>query len=213
MSLQDRLKAWLPSNVHFALADPTQHYPLLGSEKSAVTNAIEKRQSEFSAGRDAARRALVSLGTDPVEIPVNARRGPVWPSGICGSITHSKRICIAVVASQKEHASLGIDAEIAEPLKDNLRKAILHETEQDVSAEDAIKLFSMKEALFKVLFPLGQEWFGFQDAAQIKNDVLQLTKTVGGFDMGTQFNVPTLLCEDHVISFCSVQSVNERTVR
>ncbi len=209
MSLETALKTWLPSGVCFAVADPTQHYPLMGSERSAVANAIEKRQTEFSAGRDAARRALAHLGHAAVEIPVNARRGPIWPNGICGSITHSKRICIAVVAPRAQHVSIGIDAELAHPLKDTLRKAILHESERALSAADAIKVFSMKEALFKALFPLDQDWFGFQDAKMMGEEMMQLTKNVGGFAMGSLFKVPTLMHGDHVISFCSAQTTRK----
>ena len=205
MSLASALKDWLPSGVHFGVSDPKQHYPLLGSERAAVENAIEKRQTEFSAGRAAARQALISLGQEPCEIPVGHRRAPQWPAGVCGAITHSKSICIAIVAQHRSFRALGIDAEPDIPLKDALRSAILHESESDVSAEEAIALFSMKEALFKTMFPITQEWMGFHAAKRVCENQLELTKSFGEFSAGHRFDVPTLKVAGHVISFCSLK--------
>lgn len=205
MTLRETLRAWLPEQVHFGIKDPTQHYPLLGSEPKAVENAIEKRQTEFSAGRAAARLALRSMGLPACEIPVGHRRAPIWPFGVTGSITHSKSLCIALVAYQQNVASLGIDAEPNVPLKPELRRAILHEAEMDVSAERAIALFSMKEALFKTLFPITQEWMGFHAAKSVGDSVLELTAAFGVFEKGHRFDVPTLKVEGHVISFCSLE--------
>lgn len=205
MSLELALNDWLPKGIHVALADPTKRYPLIGKESDAVSTAIEKRVNEFSAGRDAARRALQVLGHETAEIPVGSRRAPVWPMGVVGSITHSKHLCLTIVADKTAFKAVGIDAEPDIPLKDNLRKAILHKSEHSASAAEAIALFSMKEALFKTLFPITQEWMGFHDAAQLSKGVLQLTRDVGNFKAGRVFEVPTLQLESHVISFCCIK--------
>lgn len=207
MSFRSALEAWLPADVCFGLSAPSRLYPLIGSEAKAVETAIKKRQTEFSAGRAAAREALQVLGEDACEIPVGARRAPLWPRGICGSITHSRSLCIAVVARQSRFVSVGLDAEPYVPLKSELRRAILHESEMEVSAERAIELFGMKEALFKTLFPITQEWMGFHAAKSVGESQLELTKTFGEFEEGRRFDVPTLLDEGHVVSFCSVAGI------
>lgn len=205
MTLATAIRQFLPDTVSFALRDPKQSYQLIGSEKAAVANAITKRKAEFSAGRDAARDALGQLGFGAVEIPVGTRRAPVWPVGICGSITHSSDLCIAGISRKKDAASIGIDAERDVPLKDELRSAILHESELHVSGAEAIKLFSMKEALFKTLFPLCGEFFGFHAAKSDGASGLILTQGVGNFGEGTCFDVPTLRHSGNVISFCSLK--------
>ncbi len=205
MTLAAAIRQFLPGTVRFALRDPKQSYPLIGSEQAAVGNAIKKRKTEFSAGRDAARDALGQLGMNSIEIPVGKRRAPVWPVGICGSITHSADLCIAGVSHQSDAASIGIDAEKDVPLKDELRSAILHESELNVCGSKAIELFSMKEALFKTLFPLCSEFFGFHAAKSDGASGLILTRNVGRFGEGTCFDVPTLRHSGNVISFCSVQ--------
>ncbi|MEP5152395.1 4'-phosphopantetheinyl transferase superfamily protein [Planktotalea sp.] len=205
MSVETALKDLLPKTAHFAVRDPKQTYPLLGTEKHAVAHAVEKRRTEFSAGRDAARAALSQLGMDGVEVPVGERRAPVWPDGICGTITHSRDICIAAVAQKSDFASIGIDAERATPLKDDLRCAILHDSELHVSGAKAIELFSMKEALFKALYPLTGELMGFHAAKSDDAEALILTRWVGKFAPATRFAVPTRHVDGHVISLCAVE--------
>ena len=207
MTLIARLKRCLPENIHFAVRDPRESFALIGSEHEAIARAIPKRKTEFSAGRDAARDALAQLGLYGVEIPVGERRAPHWPDGICGSITHSKMLCIAAVARKSVLASIGIDAEPDVPLKEDLRNAILHDSELHVSAEQAIALFSMKEALFKALFPLTGKLMGFHAAKSDGATGLILTGKVGSFPAGTRFDVPVLRGAGHVISHCVVKGL------
>lgn len=205
MTIDATLKGLLPKTARFAVRDPKQLHPLLGAEKDAVSSAIEKRKTEFSAGRDAARGALAEFGLDCVEIPVGERRAPVWPEGICGTITHSREICIAAVARAADITSIGLDAERDTPLKEDLRCAILHESELHVSGAKAIELFSMKEALFKALYPLTGELMGFHAAKSDGADGLVLTRRVGKFANGSKFAVPTRHVANHVLSLCVVQ--------
>ena len=204
MSLPEAIRGFLPKTVSFALRDPKRNYPLIGAEQDAISNAIAKRKTEFSAGRDAARDALVQLGEGAVEIPVGLKRAPIWPDGINGSITHSNEMCMAIAARNMDARSVGIDAEKDEPLKDDLRSAILHDSELNVSSFDATRLFSMKEALFKALFPLCGEFFGFHAAKSDGASGLILTRKLGEFAPGTTFDVPTLHHSGHVISHCVV---------
>ncbi|MGB7318941.1 MAG: 4'-phosphopantetheinyl transferase superfamily protein [Planktotalea sp.] len=209
MSLVAALEGFLPRTLAFAVRDPRQHYPLIGREAEAVANAIEKRKTEFSAGRDAARAALSGLGHNDIEILVGPYRAPIWPDGFCGSITHSREICIAGVARLADIASIGIDAERDMPLKDELRSAILHESELHVSGAEAIELFSMKEALFKALFPICGELMGFHAAKSDGNSGLVLTRQVGAYPEGSQFDVPTIHVSSHVISQCIIEGVKQ----
>lgn len=205
MTITAELAQFLPHGVCFAVRDPRQSYPLIGAEAEAVSGAIDTRRKEFSAGRAAARAALGQLGFDGIEIPVSPRRAPVWPEGICGSITHSKTLCIAVAARRSQVSSIGIDAEPDHPLKVDLRSAILHESELNASDSEAIALFSMKEALFKAQFPVTGQMMGFHDAKRDGNMGLSLTRLVGAFEAGTRFDVPRLHSEGHVISFCALE--------
>lgn len=63
----------------------------------------QSRLREFSAGRMCAGRCLLSLGyPEPLMVLDRGRdlRSPLWPSGVTGSISHSRRFAIACAAKK-----------------------------------------------------------------------------------------------------------------
>lgn len=164
------------------------------AELSAVSKAIPKRQAEFAAGRRAARRALVTQGAGNVALPAGAARAPVWPKGIVGSITHDQGVALAAVANTQDISALGIDLTEAAPLPGRTREAILRApSEQALSDLEARAAFSVKECLFKALYPEVQVFFGFE-AAVAKPDLnahsftARLTIDLGPYQSGASFS-------------------------
>jgi len=139
-----------------------------------IQRAVTKRQTEFLAGRLCARSALQSHN-GRAELPGQDSEGaPLWPAGLCGSITHSKGLAAAVVASQQKFLGIGLDAEVlmsatrAQRLAAQIlcpdeleRLACLPESER---AWLVSLTFCSKESLFKALYPLVGQRFYFQDA-------------------------------------------------
>ena len=141
--------------------DPPELYP---DEASAVARAVPSRRTEFSLGRACARRALAELGIPALSIPVGASRQPVWPDGFVGSITHTVGLTASVAAPTFRIAAIGLDAEPAHPLPDEVRRLVLTPSEmrQGVPVEETV-IFSAKEAVYKALFPRGGRWLDFLD--------------------------------------------------
>ena len=149
--------------------------PLFAAEEPSIARAVEKRRWEFQAGRHCARRALADLGGAETAIVAAPDRAPVWPNGFVGSITHTgadgQGYAAAVVARASEVRSLGLDAELAEPLAPELQERVLTRTEQAFlktldaghSGLIATLFFSAKEAFYKCQYPLTQRFLGFQD--------------------------------------------------
>jgi enterobactin synthetase component D len=136
---------------------------------------VSKRQAEFLAGRLCALEALRGLTGKPFVPPVGEDRAPQWPQGIVGSITHSAGGA-GVGAGHREHwAGLGLDIErVMTPERaDRLANEILTPSELESyallslseRAELVTRAFSLKESLFKALYPLVRQRFYFQDAA------------------------------------------------
>jgi 4'-phosphopantetheinyl transferase EntD len=146
---------------------------LFPQELSAMGRAVEKRRREFTTGRACARKALARLGLPPAPIATGARGQPLWPEGVVGSITHCAGYRACALARAAEVAAIGIDAEPNGPLPDGVlgeiarpgERARLAELER---ADPAIHwdrlLFSAKEAVYKVWFPIAERWLGFEDA-------------------------------------------------
>lgn len=139
-----------------------------------VRHAAPKRQVEYLAGRLCAREALQALIGAP-RVPGTAEsKAPLWPSGTVGSITHSGDLAAAIVAPSVRYQGIGLDAERqlelarAERLAPQIltldechRMAALPAAQR---AYFATAVFSLKESLFKALFPLAGVRFYFQDA-------------------------------------------------
>jgi enterobactin synthetase component D len=144
------------------------------SMPSHIQQAAAKRQTEFLAGRLCARAALLSHAQQPREPDQNDDGMPLWPEGLCGSITHSKGMAAAVVASQRHWQGIGLDAELlmsttraqrlaAQILTADELQRLQHYPESEHAWLVSLT-FCCKESLFKALFPLVGQRFYFQDA-------------------------------------------------
>lgn len=169
-----------------------------------LTSAVIKRRAEFLAGRALSQACLSLLNRSPVEIATGPNREPIWPKGIVGSITHSKGRCAAILS---KNADLLIGVDIEEVANGSALDSIFHVTLQPdetdlIQTQDALTtdmlatlVFSAKETLYKALFPIVQQFFGFDhaelDAVPRKNRLrLRLTKPLGDqFRAGACFDV------------------------
>lgn len=154
----------LPQGHGLGVADPRAAHPAFPGETVA---GVAKRQSEFRAGRHAARAALAELGLPGRPIPAGADRAPIWPLGLIGSISHSDRLCLAAVGRGR---GIGVDLEPAEPLEPQIHRMIL--SPEDRGSEGAVisgletrLIFSAKEAAYKAQYPLSRQLFDFQTLA------------------------------------------------
>ena len=143
-------------------------------------DAVSKRQAEFLAGRLCAHEAL-RRATGVASIPaVGEDRAPCWPAGVAGSITHGAGWAAAVAARTEQWRGLGLDVErlLTSTRADRLVAEILtpRELEGYAALEDSLRAlrvtltFSIKESLFKALYPLVNKRFYFQDAELIHHD-------------------------------------------
>lgn len=148
---------------------------LYAVEEMAVASAVEKRKAEFRAGRTCAREALRLLGCADAPIPMRSDRSPAWPSGFVGSISHTSSLAATVAAPRDLFAGLGVDIEEDSPLELNLRQLIMLPDEREHlpsnfmigsrSVDMAKVVFSIKEAVFKAIFPLTKAPLDFHDVS------------------------------------------------
>lgn len=145
--------------VEVAAADVSALHPV---EKSAIARAVPSRQSEFAAGRLAARTAM----TRDIPIPMAADRAPVWPEGIAGSITHAGGWAIAVISNADR--LVGVDLEVDEPLPPDVFETVLTPSErlwintQPNPPQWARIIFSVKECAYKAQYARSGQLFGFE---------------------------------------------------
>jgi enterobactin synthetase component D len=141
---------------------------------------VAKRQGEYLAGRLCAREALRQLCGQPL-VPGRDEDGvPIWPAGVIGSITHGAGQAAAMVASRQDWQGLGLDlekqlsAERAAKLAGEILTPAEMERAAGLNTEQFARLvtltFSLKESLFKALYPLVLQRFYFHDAELLGHD-------------------------------------------
>jgi 4'-phosphopantetheinyl transferase EntD len=142
---------------------------LFPEEQAAVASAVDKRRREFALGRSLARRALAELGQPPTPLLHGDDRAPVWPAGFVGSITHTQGLCAAAVTRRGSLRSVGIDAERDVDLATHVLATICDAeerawlaTQPEASQGRLAKLvFSIKECVYKVQYPLSATFLDF----------------------------------------------------
>lgn len=126
-----------------------------------LRKASRRRRSQFLAGRISASLALKRLKSASLDVGMDFDRSPVWPDGICGSISHTKDFAVCACTSRGADVSIGIDVEeYQDPsLLDTLVPLAVRPEEITVLSDQdphvaGIIVFSAKEALYKAIYPL-----------------------------------------------------------
>ena len=91
----------------------------------------------------------------------------LWPGSCTGSISHCMDLAIALVTSDPQVISVGVDIERTAPFDRDVLELVSSADEQRWLSQDNIPqwvvtaLFSIKESLFKCLNPVTSLWFDF----------------------------------------------------
>lgn len=139
-----------------------------------LRGAIAKRRAEYVAGRLCAQRALWLLDGRSACPGMNEDRSPRWPVDCVGALTHNDGWAAALVAHRQAYQGLGLDAErllgseearrLAKRVLTPGEAARLEHMEPWNVALMVGATFSLKESLFKALYPLVGRMFHFQSA-------------------------------------------------
>lgn len=211
--LAETVRGLVPPAVAVGRADPREVHTLLPGE--ALPGAAPVRLREFAAGRHAARAALRDLGLPLTPIPMAEDRSPLWPDGVAGSITHTRRACLAIAAPADALVGLGIDLEDDLPLAPDLWDIVLSpEDQRDLDAMPAaargpaaMAVFSAKEAAYKAQYALSGTLFGF-DTLRIHLDGDRFTaafrRPVGPFAAGDTIAGRITRLDGHLLTLATI---------
>ncbi|WP_347368959.1 4'-phosphopantetheinyl transferase family protein [Vibrio vulnificus] len=182
---------------------------------TTLNSAVLKRKAEYLAGRFAAKLLLKSPKCYG-RVGTTVDGCPTWPSGWCGSLSHTNRDAIALVTSTETQISLGVDIEELNPaiMRDTANYFTSPEEQELLSTscvhyEIALSIvFSAKESLYKALYPKVGHFFGFDTAIISNLDLLnnsitlQLTQPLAeNLPKGAQFDGYFKILDGKVISW------------
>lgn len=189
---------------------------------TSIQRSVAKRQAEFLAGRVCARAALQQLDGLDIVPAIGDDRAPVWPAHISGSITHSTGRAAAIVAQKSQWRGLGMDLEnLLDPERaERLAGEILTPAElqrmaagrRDQLALHVTLTFSVKESLFKALYPIVQQRFYFEHAEVLEWSesgtarLRLLTDLSSEWRTGHELAAQFALIDGQVLSLVSIQA-------
>ncbi len=149
-------------------------------ERAWLKDRPARRLRELVAARAALRTALLQVGWAG-DRPLLAlpRGGPELPDGFTGSISHKAGQALAV-AAPRDGRTLGVDTEVlGDRDRSSIAQRVLRPEELArwrVGGEDwaqLLRVFSIKEAVYKALHPWVRRYVGF-DEAEVTGDVVRL---------------------------------------
>lgn len=162
-----------PFDVGAAQVAPDESHiaELHDDERPPTASMVPRRQGEYASGRVCARAAMHQLGLVAASITRTIDGTPVWPTGVTGSISHTRDTCIAVAARQDGGGpeAVGVDVEIIDRVHGAVERRILVDDERrwieqlDGTARRLAPaaVFATKEAFYKAQHQLSGRFLGF----------------------------------------------------
>jgi len=199
--------------------DPQKYHDALALKwgiplPARLQQAVIKRRAEYLASRLLARSVMAELGIDDFILTNAPDRSPLWPAGIQASLSHSNGI--VVVAATRQPCAVGVDVEqlMSESTAQETATLLMNEQEQVMLQTQPVSfsaaatlLFSLKESVYKALWPQLHQPMDFLDAALVSVDfaqqsaTLRLTQHVGErFARGTLLEADFMWQENQVIT-------------
>lgn len=180
-----------------------------------LQQAVAKRRANYLAGRYAASQLLLHKAGCNRAVEIGTDRAPVWPAGWRGSISHTEKWALAILAPLRFHLILGVDIETLRPeIMREIATSFTTASERDVLVASGLPFetalliaFSAKESLFKALYPWVRHFFGFEAAklcglsSENNHFTLELTRQLApGLYAGYRTTGQYLLGKDGVIT-------------
>lgn len=175
--------------------------------------AVTKRRADYLAGRYAANQLLHEGGCCNCTVEIGTDHAPIWPVGWLGSISHTEKWALAILAPFRFNFSLGVDIETLRPgVMQAIATTFTTVSERDILAASSLPFetalliaFSAKESLYKALYPWVLHVFGFKAAklcelsSHDNHFTLELTRQLApGLCAGNRVTGQYLLSEDGV---------------
>lgn len=124
-----------------------------------IASSVRSKQIAYIGGRLASEWCFELLGiTGSAEVGRGPSGEPIWPTGVRGSITHTRRQAHVVVLPMANCLAIGIDSEESTTPADDLAAVVCTEFERQSWIHEApdphlmtMLIFCVKEAFYKAL--------------------------------------------------------------
>lgn len=165
----------LPGDIHVSIQWAPETCAFEFPEEAAlVQTAVEGRQREFLGGRRCLRAVMDSLLEHSGRPILKLKNGaPDLPEALLGSVSHTRKLCLAVAALRRNYLCLGVDIERTDRLSDAALRRVMRADEiawaGDSQAVGSV-FFSAKEAFYKAQSPFYGAQPAFHDLGLKRRD-------------------------------------------
>lgn len=171
------------SKTHHLHIDQQLEHPL------KIAQAHPKRQQEYLCGRVLAQAVLSHhFGLDQ-SITSMHEHLPIWPSHVLGSISHSQNKLIVALSNNAIYLGIDIEHWVTSEFAQESAHLVLTPSEFDLWKSKAAEffdfaryvslIFSVKESLYKAVYPTAKQYIDFLEASIVdinfENQTLTLT--------------------------------------
>lgn len=183
--------------------------------RPVTAGGCRRRTIEKTLTAELTAEVLARLGVAG-DLPGRGAAGePLWPAGVCGSISHTMNatgsVAVICAGAKGRYQSIGLDLQnaVRKPAG-NLRERIVVGAENPRTDFEILRLFSAKEAVYKAYYPLVRKFFGFSEAELLWDEGSQLYHgrlLVGlePFKVGQEFIVRSITRENLILA-CALLS-------
>ena len=148
----------LSAEFHISRFEPDLFDCLEIARPTSVLKALDLRQAEFLAGRLIARYVLMKIVGHDSEIQIGQDGMPIWPPGVCGSISHTRTsvYCAAAIGNSRR---IGIDCEdiVSGMQATELARYVLSPAEHDILNHSTLDLSQGFTLLFSAKNPSSRQ--------------------------------------------------------
>ncbi len=167
LALREALAKLLPEGFMGLVQriEPGNEALLSAGELLQLAPSVRKVRDASGTARHLARKLCRELGVTASQILRDPKGVPIWPQNVLGSMSHDDDVAVAVVGRIGGLVrGIGVDVEAPVPLDETLIQHALTPIEQERllhSGLSAKAAFSIKEAVFKAVFPTGRKFLEF----------------------------------------------------
>ncbi|WP_347016036.1 4'-phosphopantetheinyl transferase superfamily protein [Acinetobacter seifertii] len=200
------------SKTHHLHIDQRLDHPL------KIAQAHPKRQQEYLYGRVLAQAILSHhFGLDQ-SITSMHEHLPIWPTHVLGSISHSQNKLIVALSNNAIYLGIDIEHWVTSEFAQESANLILTPSEFDLWKSKASEffdfaryvslIFSVKESLYKAVYPTAKQYIDFLEASIVdinfENQTLTLTflpEIQQRYELLEQYQGGWTIEQDHIMTW------------
>ncbi|MBA3598148.1 MAG: 4'-phosphopantetheinyl transferase superfamily protein [Methylibium sp.] len=164
------LRGMLPAGAVGALRRirPQDEQLLTAAETASLPARVAVRRRASGAARALARELFAAIGLEATDLVRRPGGMPAWPQHAVGSLAHDDVFAAAVVGRSDVLGGMGLDIERIEPPDEDLLALVASPLERRSMCDGGTlspveALFSIKEAVFKAVYPHDRMFLDFDD--------------------------------------------------